>query len=549
MMEGTENEVMGLKEMMLKMKKSMDRLVEEMRENHSYRKREESSTSDGSVMKLKGKMEEFDETEKVNVTVVSFGQDDIDWYRWSHNRKKIESWEDLKSRMFEFFKDSGQKSLGTRLIRIQQDGSYNDYVKKIMNYSTPLSHMAESVLRDAFVTSLELALQAEVISRHPQTLEQCMKEAQLVNDCNLTLKLAREELGLLEHKSGEGTRSKSNGGNDKEAHKKTEFQMKQVTIPIKGSYQKNEPPIKRLSDAEFCARLDKGLYFRCNEKYSHGHRCKVKEKRELMLFILNEEEDPPEENREELVRLKQLELAEGAKIELKIIMSLSSKGTMKFKGVLIVVVLINSGAIHNFIHKKIVEERKLPKEVTPFGVTIGNGTWRQGQGICKRGKLKLNELCIVAGFLVVELGIMDLVLDMQWLNSTGIMRVHWPSLTMTFWVGERQMVLKGDPTVIKAECSLKTLGKTWEEEVQGFLVKMQFYEVETEEDYDEEIQIKGDKEDLPMIKALLERYSDIIEMPRELPPKRSINHHILTLPEQKPINVRPYKYSMLRKKR
>ncbi|XP_016900785.2 uncharacterized protein LOC107991020 [Cucumis melo] len=451
--------------------------------------------------------------------------------------------------MFEFFKDSGQKSLGTRLIRIQQDGSYNDYVKKIMNYSTPLSHMAESVLRDAFVTSLELALQAEVISRHPQTLEQCMKEAQLVNDCNLTLKLAREELGLLEHKSGEGTRSKSNGGNDKEAHKKTEFQMKQVTIPIKGSYQKNEPPIKRLSDAEFCARLDKGLYFKCNEKYSHGHRCKVKEKRELMLFILNEEEDPPEENREELVRLKQLELAEGAKIELKIIMSLSSKGTMKFKGVLIVVVLINSGATHNFIHKKIVEERKLPKEVTPFGVTIGNGTWRQGQGICKRGKLKLNELCIVAGFLVVELGIMDLVLGMQWLNSTGIMRVHWPSLTMTFWVGERQMVLKGDPTVIKAECSLKTLGKTWEEEVQGFLVEMQFYEVETEEDYDEEIQIKGDKEDLPMIKALLERYSDIIEMPRELPPKRSINHHILTLPEQKPINVRPYKYSMLRKKR
>ena len=63
--------------------------------------------------------------------------------------------------------------------------------------------------------------------------------------------------------------------------------MKQVTIPTKGSY---EPPIKRLSDAEFRARLDIGLCFRCNKKYSHGHRCNIKEKRELMLFIVNEEE-------------------------------------------------------------------------------------------------------------------------------------------------------------------------------------------------------------------------------------------------------------------
>ncbi|TYJ97218.1 putative RNA polymerase II transcription factor B subunit 1-1 isoform X2 [Cucumis melo var. makuwa] len=481
--------VKGLK-MMLEMKKSMDRLIEEMRENHSYKKREESGTSGGSVMKLKGKME-FDgtnegtqgtmdrskykklempmffgetlnlgfteinnlpETEKVKVAVVSFGQDEVDWYRWSLNRKKIESWEDLKNRMFEFFRDSGQKSLGVRLIRIQQDGSYNDYVKKFMNYSAPLPHMVESVLRDAFLMGLKPALQAKVISRHPQTLEQC-------------------------------TSSKSKGGSDKEGHKKTEFQMKQVTIPIKGSYHQNEPPIKKI----------------------------VEEKRELMLFILNEEESneeehPPEENGEELVELKHLELTEGAEVELKIITSISSKGTMKLNGVLMneeVVVLIDSGATHNFIHKKIVEDRRLSMEVTPFGVTIGDETRCKGQGICKRVKLKLNELYIVAGFLVVELDNVDLVLGMQWLNST--------------------------------------------EEDQGFLVEMQFGEVETEEDYEEEAQVKGDEEDFPMIKVLLEKYNDIFEIPRELPPKRSIDHHILTLPEQKPINMRPYKYGHTRK--
>lgn len=66
--------------------------------------------------------------------------------------------------MFEFFRDSGQKSLGARLIRIEQDGSYNDYLKKFVNYSAPLPQMPESVLMDAFVTRLEPALQAEVIN-------------------------------------------------------------------------------------------------------------------------------------------------------------------------------------------------------------------------------------------------------------------------------------------------------------------------------------------------------------------------------------------------
>ena len=186
------------------------------------------------------------EAEKVKVAVVSFGQDEVDWYRWSNDRKKVKNWEDLKGRMFEFFRDSGQKSLGARLIRIEQDGTYNDYLKKFVNYSTPLPQMAESVLMDAFVTGLEPALQAEVISRYPQTLEECMKEAQLVNDRNLALQLAKAEWGKTKLKGGGSGKPPEN--NEKSSQKRSEFKMKQVSIPIKGNYQRNEPPVKRLSE-------------------------------------------------------------------------------------------------------------------------------------------------------------------------------------------------------------------------------------------------------------------------------------------------------------
>ncbi|TYK15071.1 Ty3/gypsy retrotransposon protein [Cucumis melo var. makuwa] len=594
-LEGTEKEVLSLKEMMLEMKKSMDRLADELRDQ-SYKKKEESGTSDGSIMKMKGKMEETDvtgeihthqidrskykklempmflgenpeswvyraehffeinnlpEAEKVKVAVVSFGQDEVDWYRWSHNRRKVESWEDLKTRMFEFFRDTGQKSLGARLIRIQQEGSYSDYVKKFVNYSAPLPHMAESVLRDAFLTGLEPALQAEVMSRHPQTLEDCMMAAQLVNDRNLALKLAQAEMGIIEPKRSESVGNKVQWNNEKGMLRKNEFQMKQITIPLKGSYQKGEPPVKRLSDAEFRARLDKGLCFRCNEKYSHGHRCKIKEKRELMLFILNEEESTEEGEGSEApntepVEINQLGEPEETMIEYRAITSLTTKGTMKLRGIVKgkeVIVLIDSGATHNFIHHELVKERKIPiNRNTQFGITIGDGTSCKGEGICSKVEIQLEGLRVVTDLLVVGLGTIDVVLGMQWLDTTGTMKIHWPSLTMVFWKEGNKVVLKGDPALIRAECSLKTLEKTWEAEDQGFLLDWQRYEIENEDADCKNTSHTGDEEGLPMIQFLLHQYSDVFESPTTLPPKRSIDHRILTLPGQKPINVRPYKY-------
>ena len=66
--------------------------------------------------------------------------------------------------------------------------------------------------------------------------------------------------------------------------------------------------MKRLSDSEFQARLDKGLCFRCNEKYSPGHRCKGKTNRELMFFIANEEEELEDVNGKEEAELEIVEL-------------------------------------------------------------------------------------------------------------------------------------------------------------------------------------------------------------------------------------------------
>lgn len=109
---------------------------------------------------------------------------------------------------------------------------------------------------------------------------------------------------------------------------------------------------------------------------------------------------------------------------------------------------------------------------TTFGVTIGDGTGRRGKGLCKCVELKLPELMIIADFLVVKLGKVDFILGMQCLCTTGFMGVHWLSLTMILMVGKKQITLKGDLSLIKVECSLKTIQKTWEEEDEGFLLEL-----------------------------------------------------------------------------
>ncbi|KAA0033896.1 retrotransposon protein [Cucumis melo var. makuwa] len=510
-----EKEIRELKEMMLSLFKSMENLSEEIKESNRARLREESCASEGSRLKGKGNVGETDMTlgfaegsskkskykklempvfngenpkswiyrvehyfeinkladeEKVKVAVVSFGSDALNWFRWSNNRKKMMSWEDLKRRMFEHFKAPDE---------------------------APLPEMSESVLIDAFITGLETNLQAEVISHHPVTLEDCMREAQMA-----------------------------------------------------------ESQVKCLSDSEFRARLDKGLCFHCNDKYSLGHRCKGKTNRELMVFITNAEEELENEKEKEEVETEEvefetLEVKRKTEISLRTILGFTSKGTMKLRGTIKgrkVIILIDSGATHNFIHQGIVQELALSLHgKTKFGVTIGDGTTLEGKGICKKIEAKLPKLTIVEDFLVIELGRIDLVLGMQWLSTTRFMGIHWPSMMMVFMAGTTHVVLKGDPSLTKAECSLITIFKTWEEEDHGFLLEFQGVEIKVDTEDESEKEEEGEESKLPMIRNLLTRYRSIFETPKGLPPKRTVDHRIVTLDGQKPINVRPYKYGYIQK--
>lgn len=81
------------------------------------------------------------------------------------------------------------------------------------------------------------------------------------------------------------------------------------------------------------------------------------------------------------------ETTEKVELALHLVLGFSSPGTIKLKGEIgdrEMVVLIDCGATHNFIHRQLVEELKLPvTNTTKYGIGIGDRTMLQRKVVCK----------------------------------------------------------------------------------------------------------------------------------------------------------------------
>ena len=110
-------------------------------------------------------------------------------------------------------------------------------------------------------------------------------------------------------------------------------------------------------------------------------------------------------------------------VSLNSVVGLTSPKTMKLLGTVLnreVVVLVDSGATHNFITADLVQELQLPVSQTEhYGVQMGTGQAVQGAGVCRAVPLMLQELAIIADFSPLPLGSTDVILGMQWLETLG----------------------------------------------------------------------------------------------------------------------------------
>nr|GEV95105.1 hypothetical protein [Tanacetum cinerariifolium] len=132
---------------------------------------------------------------------------------------------------------------------------------------------------------------------------------------------------------------------------------------------------------------------------------------------------------------------------------------------------------------------------------------------CNGFTWKLKGETFVTDVMLIPLGGYDMVLSIQWLSTLGDIKSNFKDLRMKF-VYNKKMVLRGTH-------------KTKFEWAEG-----------------EQI---NDKVLKPELTLIVENFSDVFEVPHELPPKRNRDHRIPLIPGTPPINIRPYRHPPIQK--
>jgi len=85
-----------------------------------------------------------------------------------------------------------------------------------------------------------------------------------------------------------------------------------------------------------------------------------------------------------------------------------------------VIVLIDSGSTHNFIHCKIAKELNCFLYLAPeCQVMVANGGMINCSGKCHNIKLSMGEYVLKCLMISIPMGGADVVLGVQWLQSLG----------------------------------------------------------------------------------------------------------------------------------
>ncbi|KAL4591834.1 hypothetical protein LXL04_004807 [Taraxacum kok-saghyz] len=489
----------------------------------------DGSNPDGWILRAERyfRFYKLPEEDKIEAAVVSLEGDALLWYQWEHGRRPIRGWEELKAVILRRFRSVAAGKLYEQWLTVSQTGTVTEYQRKFIEFSAPLSGVTEEVAMGQFINGLKKEIRAEVRVMNPRSLDQAMELAIRIEDKinassgRATYSKNQTTTGFTPRNLLSTTTTATSGG---------AMGGRNTTT---GWNPKTGREVRRLTEKELQDKKDRGLCFRCDEKWQIGHQCKRKE----LSIMLNLDEEDEQEIPEE-----KLEPDPETEVCLNSVLGITKPKTMKLAGKLNeenVVVMIDPGATHNFISPETVERGNIPITGTgEFGVALGTGVRVQGKGICKQVKLQLQGIEIVEDFLPLNLGNSDIILGIQWLAKLGPVTTNWRTQSMQFQMDGKTSVLQGDSSLECCQVSLKTMMKTLKNQKGGYYVQV------NQVDGEGELTAGPTPE---FLTDLIQDFQDVFNMPEGLPPTRGREHLIRLNEGTNPVNVRPYRYPQIQK--
>nr|GMD14187.1 Transposon Ty3-G Gag-Pol polyprotein [Ipomoea batatas] len=469
--------------------------------------------------------------QRLRVTSLLMEGEASDWFRWMKNNHLLTSWLDFTTQVKLRFDPShfedfvGQLSELTQLTTV---GAYRSAYEKLLNKVT---NVPAPVLISMFIAGLKPLIRREVMRAKLSSLTAAFALAHEV-EVQQTEFQTEIRATALPAQRRHYPNSTQIAPFPVLNHPQPQQPIAQIQTP--SNINRNTPltlPVKHITPAMRQEKIEKGLCFSCDQKWSRNHKCPNR----FLLLEAHEEdiEEAMESNQQLLTRdvssLNSL-LGSGTPRSLRL-MGYIGKGQVH--------VLIDGGSTHNFIQPTVAENLALPLTVVkPFRVYIGNGDSLPCNMLCKSTPLKLQDHEFAVNFFVLPIQGPDVVLGVQWLQELGKITHDYSKLTMEFsWQGQN-IFLQGDQPMLPTQISFHHLQALFSENevLEGYELFLHTTNSSTHDD----IQFP---EDVPVqIQNVLQKFKTVFQTPSGPPPRRKTDHRIHLLPNTKPVNVRPYRY-------
>ncbi|GAU22915.1 hypothetical protein TSUD_377270 [Trifolium subterraneum] len=310
-------------------------------------------------------------------------------------------WDGLKEALLDRYGGHGECDVYEQLTELKQEGTVEDYITDFEYLIAQIPRLPEKQFQGYFLHGLKMEIRGRVrslvalgeISRSKlmQVTRAVEKEMGGRNgSCTNHLRGYRNNHGPQRngpHGSGKNDwvmvkGEAGNSGGAKSGHNGLRHDKQ-----AQNDQRRNGPRDRgftHLSYNELMDRKQKGLCFKCNGPFHPMHKCPEKQ---LRVLIVDDEEEEGEEMKILAVEVDDDEEEKG---EMSILnlhhIAHETHQTMKFQGSIQgveVLILVGSGATHNFIPQKLVHQMDWPIDTTPqMNVKLGDGYQVTTQGVC-----------------------------------------------------------------------------------------------------------------------------------------------------------------------
>jgi hypothetical protein len=316
------------------------------------------------------------------------------------------------------------------------------------------------------------------------------------------------------------------------------------TKPVTPTPPSTPLKILKLNRDKMVERQLKGLCYNCHEKYFPRHRCK-----EQNIFMTISEDVSEEDVEAPLVSVspKPTDITPPLDppevepiISINSLTSFSTPQTLKIIGYINhrkVIILIDSGITHNFIHHRIDQENNFYiRAVNNFQIMIANGGSMKCGGSFENVCLKIGDYHLKSHMFSIDMGSCDIVLSAEWLRTLGPILMDFKELTMQFNQEGQQYKFHGITTGSLEIISSHHMEKMLKKGHSGITSQLHSIQATKTPFVSHDLQ------------SILSKHQMVFSTLQGLHPSRGVHDHSIPLvPGSLPPNIRPYHHPFSQK--